>query len=168
MGNQRMDLRVPDSTLTAIKKRAFSEGISASEIVRRVLVAAFDNPAGTGEGAGSGVEAETIRKVVGELLEPLAVRLRIAVPDWKVTLADMPDLPGMEGFPGSESGPGISPEIVRYLVETLGHFHFYMKQINPHLSHVPGITEGILKDWLVVVPKEAEEVLKTLKIGGEK
>ena len=167
MGNQRMDLRIPDSTLSAIKKRAVAEGTSASEIARRALEAAFDNPGESGTGTGSGVESGTIRKVVEELLKPLMVRMEILVPEWKVVLADM-DLPGMDGFSGSESGSGIPPEIVRYLVETLGRFHFFMKTIHPHLSHIPGVTEGELKDWLVVVPKEAEEVLKTLKIENKK
>lgn len=44
MGYERMDLRVSDSTLSAIKKRAVAEGTSASEIARRALEAAFDNP----------------------------------------------------------------------------------------------------------------------------
>ncbi len=154
-------MNLPQETLSEVKKRAMSEGISESKIACKLI------EIGLATQPGSGVEAETIRKVVGELLEPLAVRLKIAVPEWKVTLADM-DLPGMDGFSGSESGSGIPPEIVRYLVETLGRFHFFMKTIHPHLSHIPGVTEGELKDWLVVVPKEAEEVLKTLKIENKK
>ena len=122
MGNQRMDLRIPDSTLSAIKKRAVAEGTSASEIARRALEAAFDNPGESGTGTGSGVESGTIRKVVEELLKPLMVRMEILVPEWKVTLADM-DLPWSPGLPGSENGPGISPEIVRYMVEILARLN---------------------------------------------
>lgn len=166
MGNQRMDLRIPDSTLLAIKKRAVAEGTSASEIARRALEAAFDNPGESGTGTGSGVESGTIRKVVEELLKPLMVRMEILVPEWKVVLADM-DLPGMEGFPGSESGATIPPEIVRYLVETLGRLNYLSDKLLNHVS-IPGVTEGELKDWLKILPPEAEEVLKKLKIGGDK
>lgn len=167
MGYQRMDLRVSDSTLSAIKKRAVAEGTSASEIARRALDAAFDNPEGDKVGTGFGVESETIRKVVEELLgTDFAVRMKILVPEWKVTLADM-DFPSSPGLPGSESGPGIPPEIVRYLVETLGRSHNLLDKVLSHL-HVPGIPDGELQDWAKKVPQEAQEVLEKFKTGGEK
>ena len=66
MGNQRMDVRIPDSTFSAIKNRAVAEGTSASEIVRRAIEATFRNPLKTGEGsvvseqrAGSPQEIDT-------------------------------------------------------------------------------------------------------------
>ncbi len=165
MGLVVQKVRIMDSTASKIKKRAFSEGTSASKIVKKVLEAAFDNPSGSGEGAGPGVEPESIRKIVEEALKPIAEKMDILVPDWKVTLSDM-ELELDRGLSVSESGPGLSPEIVRYLVETLGRLHSLSTKVLSHLP-IPGVPDGEREDWLKMEPIEAQEVLKKLKIGGE-
>ena len=167
MGYQRMDLRVSDSTLSAIKKRAVAEGISTSEIARRVLEAAFDNPEGEKVGSGSGGEPEAIRKVVEELLGPdFAKRMELLVPDWMVTLEDM-NLGSPPARPRFESGTGIPPEVVRYLVETLAHLYNLVDKVLPKI-HVTVATDHELRDWWTVLPVAALDVLEKLKTGGEK
>ena len=158
MGKPKLIVYMTDSTLSSIKKRAFTEGTSASEIARRVLEAAFDNQSGAREGTGSVIEHETLRK--------LAVKMDHLVPDWKIDLADM-DLELDRGLSVSESGPGVPPEVVRYLVETLGRLHSLSSKVLSHLP-IPGVPDGEREDWLKMEPIEAQEVLKKLNIGGEK
>ncbi len=163
MGNQRMDLRIPDSTLSAIKKRAVAEGTSASEIARRVLEAAFDNPAGTGEGAGSRelavlgggspMDLEMLKKAIGEERD-----------EYEKTRSELAEM-GL--LPDPPNGSGIPAEIVRYMVEILARLNYLSDKVLNHVS-IPGVTEGELKDWLKILPPEEEEILKNLKIGGDK
>ena len=167
MGFISKKVSLKPSTLSNIKKRAVAEGISASEIARRSLEAAFDNPEGEKVGSGSGVEPEAIRKVVEELLGPdFASRMEILVPQWKVDLSDM-NLPGMHELPGSESGSAIHPEVVRYLVETLAHLYNLVDKVLPKI-HVTVATDHELRDWFTVLPYAALDVLEKLKTGGEK
>lgn len=89
MSYRRMDVLVTDETLSAIKKRAFSEGKSTSAITRKLLEDALDNPFVAGGGTSVGGEPETIRKMLEEALKPLAEKMNILVPDWKITMADL-------------------------------------------------------------------------------
>ena len=111
MGNQRMDVRIPDSTFSAIKNRAVAEGTSASEIVRRAIEATFRNPLKTGEGsvvseqrAGSPQEIDTDK-------------FRDTVSETNIEV-----LKRGEG--------GVPPEVLRFLVASVTRLDWLLRQIS--------------------------------------
>ena len=167
MGFISKKVSLKTSTLSNIKKRAVAEGTFATEIMRRALEAAFDNPEVSLVGPRPGAEPETIRKVVEELLGPdFAVRMELLVPQWMVDLKDM-KLGSPPARPECKSGTGIPPEVVRYLVETQAHLYNLVKKVIPKI-YVTGITNNELKDWFEVMPPDAQDILEKLNPGGEK
>jgi len=155
----RLPVNLSDSTLSAIKKRAFSEGKSASEIARELIESGLENRPG-GEGSGSGLDLESLRPIV--LSES-----KKAI--WEVREEDGNTKELMKELGLSESPDcvlGLSPEIVRYLVLTLGRLHSLSTKVLSHLP-IPGVPDGERKDWLIMEPVEAQEVLKKLNSEGQ-
>jgi hypothetical protein len=109
MGFKRIDVRVTDEALSAIKKRAGSGGKSASKIVRELIESALAHPSGSGEvailGRGPGMDLEMLKTAIGQE--------RSEHEETQRELAEM----GL--LPDSPNGSGISPRIIKFQVEAL-------------------------------------------------
>lgn len=156
---RRMDVRVTDETLSAIKKRAFSEGKSDAAIVRKLIESALENLPGE-EGCGSGFDLESLRTIVLRESKRAILEVRKEDGNAKELMKEL----GLSESPDGVSG--LSPEIVRYLVLTLGRLHSLSTKVLSHLP-IPGVPDGERKDWLIMEPLEAHEVLKKLNYEGQ-
>ena len=82
--------------------------------------------------------------------------------DYRVILADL----GLESLKNTPGPDGLSPSIVRYLVETQARIDFLLQKVLDS-ADMPGVTPGERKDWLGGAGRNAKEILNNLKIGGE-
>ena len=137
MGYKRIDVRVTDSTLSAIKKRAGSEGKSASEIARGLIESALDNPSGSGDKSRTGssriIEMDEIRKAVSEAV--------------------------VEGIKGG--GEGIPPETLRFLVQDVAKIENLLRQLSLFFS--PGKFDEHA-ERVRIAEQKSERILKKLKL----
>jgi hypothetical protein len=140
-----------DSTLSNIKKRAVAEGTSASEIARRALEAAFDNPEGSKVGPGPGIDLEMLKKAIWEEREEEKEKQKL--------LAEM----GL--LPDPPNGSGISPQIIELQVETLTKTYELLRKISLHLSQEKTKEH---EDRVKYAEAMAMETVKKLNLGGAK
>ncbi|MHB8544823.1 MAG: hypothetical protein ACYC9S_12615 [Leptospirales bacterium] len=161
MSFKRLEVNLSDLTLSAIKKRAFSEGKSASEIARKMLEYGVDNPSASGEGASSKIDLDGI----GETLLEAIRKARVEKIKEDETTREVMESLGLASESGSANGPGLSPEVVHYLVETSAKIDSVLRKISLHLS---GGNFNEHQDRVKVAEGEAAEVLKKLNIGGDK
>lgn len=154
MGYQRMDLRVSDSTISAIKKRAFSEGKSASKIVRELIESALARTSGSSElavlGGGPGMDLEILKKAIGEERD-----------EHEKTRSE---LAAMGLLPDSQNGSGLSPQMIKFQVETLTKTYELLRKVSLHLSQENTKDH---EDRVKYAEAMAMETVKNLNLGGE-
>lgn len=150
MSFKRIDVRVTDSTLSSIEKKALSEGKSVSEIVRNVLDAAFDNPEGFKVGPGPGIDLEMLKKAIWEEREEEKEKQKL--------LAEM----GL--LPASPNGSGISPQIIELQVETLTKTYELLRKVSLHLSQEKTKEH---EERVKYAETTAMETVKNLNLGGD-
>ena len=155
MGYQRMDLRVSDSTISAIKKRAFSEGISESKIAWKLIEIGLTAQPGSSElavlGGGPGMDLEMLKKAIGEERdEHEKIRSELAA---------------MGLLPDSQNGSGLSPQMIKFQVETLTKTYELLRKVSLHLSQENTKDH---EDRVKYAEAMAMETVKNLNLGDEK
>ncbi len=148
-------VRMPDDILVRVKKMAGDQGRSVSETVGMLVMKSLES----GSNSGPEIDQVTIRKVIKEALKPLAEKMDILVPDWKVALSDI-DLESARGLSVSENGPGLSLEIVRYLVETLARIESVLSSTTMDRPGGPGKQQ----EWGKIARAAAEKAVDELKM----
>ena len=168
MGLKRIDVRVTDSTLSTVKKRAVSEGKTVSEFIREMLEFVLDNPSGSRDESGVRsswpIGMDTIPEAVSEAVMEVLKR----------------------------EGSGVPPEVLRYLVQDTAKTENLLRQISRLLSpgnfkeHAERVRIGehksgrILKnlkldsiedvdriEMKVLTKEESDQMLKEMGIGVE-
>ncbi|MCL4485078.1 MAG: hypothetical protein M1537_01865 [Nitrospirae bacterium] len=152
---KRQQVNLPDSIKSALVKRAASEGKSASELAREWIEERINSPSGTVPGSDP---VEAFKKAVRELKKEGE-----GEEDYRVILADL----GLESLKTTPGPDGLSPSIVRYLVETQARIDFLLRKV-VDFGDMPGVTPGERQDWVKVSELNAREALKNLKLGGVK
>lgn len=157
MSFERLEVNLPYETLSAIKKRAFSEGKSKSAIARELIETGLENRS-SGGGAGTGSDpVEAFKRAIRELRKEGE-----GEEDYRVVLADL----GLESLKTTPGPDGLSPSIVRYLVETQARIDSILQKVL-NFAEMPGVTPGEREDWLGVAGRNAKEILNSLNLGGE-
>ena len=151
---KRQQVNLPDSIKSALVKRAASEGKSASELAREWIEERINSPSGTGPGPDP---VEAFKKAIRELKKEGE-----GEEDYRVILADI--LPELKNTPGPD---GLSPSVVRYLVETQARIDFLLQKVLG-FADMPGVTPGERQDWVKVSERNAQDVLNNLNLGGVK
>jgi len=135
-------VRMSDDILVRIKKMAGDQGRSVSETVGMLVVKSLES--------GPGTDIEAFKKAIRELRKEGEDEEK-----YQITLAEL----GLESLktPPSE---GLSPEVVRYQVETLAKLESILAEI---VRDRP-MGEGKIKDWMKAANTAAETVLKNLRM----
>ncbi len=157
----RLQVNLPKATLSTLKKRAFAEGTSASEIARKVLEAEFDTSHDSAEGTRSKIDSDAMGVILLEAIR----KARAEKIEEDATTREVMESLGLAVSSGSERGSGVSPEITRFEVETLAKIESLLRKISIHLSSG---NPSEYEDRIKVAEADAAEILKKLKIGGEK
>ncbi|MHB8370636.1 MAG: hypothetical protein ACYDBP_13290 [Leptospirales bacterium] len=151
MGYKRMDVRVTDKTLSAVKKRAVSEGKSASEIARELIEVGLENRTG-GEvalsGRGPGMDLEMLKTAIDQERS-----------EYKETQRE---LARMGLLPDAPDESGLSPRIIKFQVEALIKTYELLRKMSLFLE------PDEHKKRIDYAEKIAMEDAEKLILGGEK
>jgi hypothetical protein len=156
MSKPKLIVYMEESILSSIKKEAFSEGKSTSEIAAKWLRAHYENPSRFEDVPGPD-QVEAFKKAIREMRNGGEDE-----EDYRTVLADM----GLESLKTTPGPDGLSPSIVRYLLETQARIDFLLQKVLG-FADMPGVTPGEREDWIGVAGRNAQEVLKNLNLGGE-
>lgn len=139
MGFKRIDVRVTDTTLSTIKKRAVSEGKTASEFLRELLASVLDHPSESGYESGAKTPGEIDRNGIRETVSEAV----------------------MEAMQAG-GGSGMSPEALRYLVQDLAKTENLLRQIS--LSMATGKPKEH-EERVRIAKQKSNRILKNLKLN---
>ena len=135
-------VRMPDDIAVRVKKMAVDQGRSLSELVVILIRKSLES----GPVSGPGMDLEMLKKAIGEERDEHEETHR--------------ELAKMGLLPNPPNGSGLSPEVVRYLVETLARIESSLKSMT---EDRPG-GAGKLRDWGKAAKAEEKKVLEDLKI----
>jgi hypothetical protein len=138
MGFKRIDVRVTDSTLSTIKKRAVSEGKTVSEFLRELLASVLDHPSGSGYESGTKSPGEIDRNGIRETFSEAVMEAMQA------------------------GGSGMPPEALRYLVQDLAKTENLLRQIS--LSMATGKPKEH-EERVRIAKQKSNRILKNLKLN---
>ncbi|MHB1756926.1 MAG: hypothetical protein ACYCT9_05370 [Leptospirillum sp.] len=138
MKKKFVGVRMSDDILVRIKKIAGDQGRSISETVGLLVLKSLDS----GTQPSQGIDPAEIKKMIDEGLKPLVTSVAVM----------RAEIRGIE--------PGLSPEVIRYQVETLVRIESFCKNLT---RDRPG-GEGKLTDWGKNAKKEALQALEGLEI----
>ena len=138
MGFKRIDVRVTDSTLSTIKKRAVSEGKTASEFLRELLASVLDHPSESGYESGAKTPGEIDRNGIRESVSEAVMEAMQA------------------------GGSGIPPEALRYLVQDLAKTENLLRQFS--LSMATGKPKEH-EERVRIAKQKSNRILKNLKLN---
>jgi hypothetical protein len=127
-------VRLDGEIFESVKKVALSQGKSVSETVGILVQKSLDH--------NQGIDLVEIKKMIEEGLKPLVTSVAVM----------RAEIRGIE--------PGLSPEVVRYQVETLARIESFFRDMT---KDRPG-GEGKLTDWGKNAKKEALQALEGLEI----
>lgn len=137
MAKKYVPVRMDGEIFESVKKVALSQGKSVSETVGILVMKSLD-----GVHSGQGIDPAEIKKMIEEGLKPLVTSVAVM----------RAEIRGIEH--------GLSPEVVRYQVETLARIESFLKDIT---RDRPG-GEGKLQTWEKTAKKEALQAEEDLKI----
>lgn len=131
MKRKYVPVRLPEEVLERVKKEAGSRGLSVSETVGGLVTKSLDS----GSESGSGIDPETIRKEVDSALksglEPALKTLALLRAEISgLSKGQAPDPVGN----GSETAPGIRPEVVRFLAEKVARIDALLEAVASKIS----------------------------------
>ena len=142
MKRKFVGVRMPDDILVRVKKMAGDQGRSVSETVGILVLKSLES----GPVSGPEMDLELLKKAIGEERDEHEETHR--------------ELAKMGLLPDPPNGSGLSPEVVRYLVETLARIESFLKSMT---EDRPG-GSGKLTDWGKAAKTEGTKVSEDLKI----
>ncbi|MDA8150391.1 MAG: hypothetical protein M0041_04540 [Nitrospiraceae bacterium] len=155
MSFRRLQVNLPQEILSEIKKRAFSEGISESKIAWKLIEIGLTAQPGSSElavlGGGAGMDLEMLKKAIGEERD-----------EHEKTRSE---LAAMGLLPDPPNGSGLSPQMIKFQVETLTKTYELLRKVSLHLSQ-ENTKEH--EDRLKYAEAMAMEIVKNLNLGDEK
>lgn len=138
MKKKFVGVRMSDDILVRIKKIAGDQGRSISETVGLLVLKSLDS----GTQPSQGIDPAEMKKMIEEGLKPLVTSVAVM----------RAEIRGIE--------PGLSPEVVRYQVETLVKIESFCK----NLTRDRPSGETKLRDWNKNAKDESEKELTKLHI----
>ena len=135
-------VRMPDDILVRVKKMAGDQGRSVSETVGILVLKSLES----GPVSGPGMDMEMLKKAIGEERDEHEETHR--------------ELAKMGLLPDPPNGSGLSPEVVRYLVETLARIEYFFEET----TKASPKGEGLLLSRNVKAKEALENKLKELHI----
>lgn len=134
MAKRYVPVRMDGEIFKSVKKVSLSQGKSVSETVETLVQKSLDH--------NQGIDLVEIKKMIEEGLKPLVTSVAVM----------RAEIRGIE--------PGLSPEVIRYQVETLARIESFCKNLT---RDRPG-GEGKLTDWGKDAKKKALQALEGLEI----
>ncbi|MDA8150753.1 MAG: hypothetical protein M0041_06495 [Nitrospiraceae bacterium] len=135
-------VRMPDDILVRVKKMAGDQGRSVSETVGILVLKSLES----GPVSGPEMDLELLKKAIGEERDEHEETHR--------------ELAKMGLLPDPPNGSGLSPEVVRYLVETLARIEYFFEET----TKASPKGEGLLLNRNVKAKEALENKLKELHI----
>ena len=135
-------VRMPDDILVRVKKMAGDQGRSVSETVGILVLKSLES----GPVSGPEMDLELLKKAIGEERDEHEETHR--------------ELAKMGLLPNPPNGSGLSPEVVRYLVETLARIEYFFEET----TKASPKGEGLLLNRNVKAKEALENKLKELHI----
>ena len=142
MKRKFVGVRMPDDILVRVKKMAGDQGRSVSETVGILVMKSLES----GPVSGPVMDLEILKKAIGEERdEHEKTRLTL------VKMGLLPDPP---------NGSCLSPEVVRYQIETLVRIESFFESM---MKASPN-GEAKLREWNKTAKEKLEETLKSLQM----
>ncbi|MHB1758347.1 MAG: hypothetical protein ACYCT9_12725 [Leptospirillum sp.] len=137
-------VRMDGEIFESVKKVALSQGKSVSETVGMLVMKSLDY----GVDPGQGIDPLEMKKMIEEGLKPLITSVAVM----------RAEVRGIGGQYREVPDPGLSPEVVHYLIEKLAGIESFLKSMTEDRPN----GESKIRDWNKKAKDDSEKDFKKL------